>query len=71
MPDDNGNAAVYFVDRHATGSIAGKLAFVEANGRQHTLIYAGLAHIASTIGVDWVATRDSMRSARRYHVETW
>jgi benzoyl-CoA 2,3-dioxygenase component A len=29
------------------------------------------AYIASRIGVDWVATRDSMRSAGRYHVETW
>jgi len=42
MSTENGNAAVYFVDRHSTGESAGKLAFVEGNGQQRSLTYAEL-----------------------------
>ncbi|NKB53423.1 MAG: benzoate-CoA ligase family protein [Rhizobiaceae bacterium] len=38
----NGNAAVYFVDRHAQGSLASKAAFVEADAAKRTLSYGEL-----------------------------
>jgi len=39
---NNGNAAVYFVDRHAEGQLAGKVAFVESDGAQRSLTYGEL-----------------------------
>ena len=39
----NGNAAVYFVDRHASGPLANKKAFIESDGSQRSLTYGDLA----------------------------
>ncbi|MDH3668881.1 MAG: benzoate-CoA ligase family protein [Paracoccaceae bacterium] len=39
----NGNAAVYFIDRHAAGPARGKPAFIEAWGAGRTLSYGDLA----------------------------
>ncbi|MCB1387356.1 MAG: benzoate-CoA ligase family protein [Nitratireductor sp.] len=42
MAEGNGNAAAYFVDRHAAGALAGKTAFIEAvSGR--AIAYGALA----------------------------
>ena len=40
---NNGNAAVYFVDRHADGPLAKKNAFIESDGAQRSLTYGDLA----------------------------
>jgi len=40
---ENGNAAVYFVDRHAAGAQGAKPAFIEAAGAERRLTYAELA----------------------------
>jgi 4-hydroxybenzoate-CoA ligase len=42
MVDIADNAAVYFVDRHATSAYREKLAFVEAGGEQRSLSYGDL-----------------------------
>ena len=39
----NGNAAVYFVDRHAEGPAREKTAFIEAGGAGRALTYGELA----------------------------
>ena len=43
---ENGNAAVYFVDRHAEGPARDKPAFVEAAGQSRSLTYGDLAEQA-------------------------
>ena len=43
MIDASGNAALYFVDRHANGAIRDKTAYVEADGARRSLSYAQLA----------------------------
>lgn len=40
---ENGNAAVYFVDRHAAGPFADKNAFIESDGQHRSLTYGELA----------------------------
>ena len=42
MTLQNENAAHYFVDRHASGPSASKLAFIEADGEERTLSYVQL-----------------------------
>ena len=44
MKQANENAAIYFVDRHASGSNAEKPAFIEADGEGRTITYAGLSN---------------------------
>ena len=39
----NGNASVYFVDRHAAGAMRDKPAFIEAAGAERSLTYGDLA----------------------------
>jgi 4-hydroxybenzoate-CoA ligase len=43
MSQANGNAAEYFVDRHRTGPVAGKPAFIEAGAGGRTITYQDLA----------------------------
>ena len=43
MMQQNENAAHYFVDRHASGPVSQKSAFIEADGEERTLTYAQLA----------------------------
>ena len=43
MPETNGNAAAYFVDRHRTGPVAAKAAFIEAGPGGRTITYQDLA----------------------------
>ncbi|MEM9277306.1 MAG: benzoate-CoA ligase family protein [Pseudomonadota bacterium] len=43
MAQSNNNAAIHFVDRHASGPKADKCAFMEADGAQRTLTYAELS----------------------------
>ena len=43
MTGTSGNAALYFVDRHRTGPVSGKAAFVEAGSAGRTLSYEQLA----------------------------
>ena len=43
MPDTNGNAAIYFVDRHKSGPVGAKAAFIEAGARGRTMTYQDLA----------------------------
>ena len=43
MPETNGNAAAYFVDRHRTGPVAAKAAFIEAVPGGRTITYQDLA----------------------------
>ena len=43
MSDANGNAATYFVDRHALGNNPDKPAFIESDGAKRSLTYAELA----------------------------
>ena len=64
MREDMAAYATYLTDPSAHIYICGLRAMEQG-------VDAAFAHIASTIGVDWAATRDSMREAGRYHVETW
>ncbi|MEM7214541.1 MAG: benzoate-CoA ligase family protein [Pseudomonadota bacterium] len=43
MVGENENAAIYFVDRHASGANAEKPAFVEADGEKRNISYAELS----------------------------
>jgi len=43
MTDASGNAALYFVDRHRSGPLGAKAAFIEAGEGGRTLTYRGLA----------------------------
>ena len=43
MPGTNGNAAAYFVDRHRTGPVGAKAAFIEAGSGGRTITYQDLA----------------------------
>ncbi len=43
MPGKNGNAAAYFVDRHRTGPVAAKTAFMEAGPGGRSISYQDLA----------------------------
>ncbi|MEP1207707.1 MAG: benzoate-CoA ligase family protein [Rhizobiaceae bacterium] len=43
---ENGNAAVYFVDRHAQGPLTDKKAFIESDGAQRSLTYGGLGELS-------------------------
>ena len=43
MPGINGNAAAYFVDRHRTGTVGAKVAFMEAGPGGRTITYRDLA----------------------------
>ena len=47
---DNGNAAVYFVDRHIAEGRAAKPAFREADGQKRTLTYGELAEQSARFG---------------------
>ncbi len=44
MTQANENAALHFVDRHASGPLGDKAVFIEADGAQRTMTYAELAH---------------------------
>lgn len=46
----NENAAVWFVDRHATGAAANKAAFIEGDGKRRTLTYAELNNESAKMG---------------------
>ena len=46
----NGNAAVYFVDRHADGDASSKPAFIEGSGLERTLTYKELASQTECMG---------------------
>lgn len=50
MAQSNGNAAVYFVDRHRHGEHSNKPAFVEGGGMQRTLSYGELAGQSARMG---------------------
>ena len=43
MTETNGNAASYFVDRHRTGTVGAKAAFMEAGPSGRTITYQDLA----------------------------
>lgn len=43
MADSNGNAAVYFVERHRASDYADKAVFIEADGQQRRISYRTLA----------------------------
>jgi len=43
MVEANHNAAHYFVDRHATGSVANKAAFIETDGLKRSITYKALS----------------------------
>jgi 4-hydroxybenzoate-CoA ligase len=43
MSENSGNAAIYFVDRHAAGKYREKIAFAEADGQMRALSYETLA----------------------------
>ncbi|MEM9330329.1 MAG: benzoate-CoA ligase family protein [Pseudomonadota bacterium] len=43
MSQENENAALYFIDRHATGPVADKACYIEADGAKRTLTYAELS----------------------------
>ncbi len=43
MPETQGNAAAYFVDRHRAGPVAAKVAFIEAGPGGRTITYLDLA----------------------------
>lgn len=49
MPQENGNAALYFVDRHTDSDYADKPAFIEVDGAQRQLTYGALAHSSGCV----------------------
>ena len=49
MAQENGNAALYFVDRHLTSDHAKKPAFVEVDGAQRTLTYRALSEASGRV----------------------
>jgi 4-hydroxybenzoate-CoA ligase len=49
MAEPNGNAAAYFVDRHADSAYRAKSAFIEAAGAGRSLSYAGLAEASGRV----------------------
>lgn len=49
MAQTNGNAAVFFIDRNATGPDSGKPAFIEATGEGRQISYADLAEQSGRI----------------------
>jgi 4-hydroxybenzoate-CoA ligase len=51
MTGENGNAAVYFVDRHALGTAKSKAAFIEAGPGGRTLTYEGLGSQSDRMAV--------------------
>ena len=63
MVDIADNAAVYFVDRHAAGPAARKIAFTEAAGLERTVTYGELASETDRM-VDFFARHDIQHEQR-------
>ena len=63
MIDAVGNAAVYFVDRHADSAIRDKTAYVEADGAGRSLSYAELAERSGRVA-DLLARHGLHRESR-------
>ena len=63
MTDAAGNAAVYFVDRHAKSAVRDKTAYVEAGGAGRSLTYAELAEQSGRVA-DLLARHGLHRESR-------